>query len=99
MKYRSKFATADMDLLFETILNLETIDDCHRFFEDLCTINELIDLSQRMRVAQMLNDKISYQQITQETKASTATISRVNKALLYGAEGYQKALDKIKQKK
>lgn len=98
MGYRSKFANTDMDLLFEAILNLKTTEDCYRFFEDLCTINEMIDLSQRMRVAQMLHDKVSYQQITHETKASTATISRVNKALLYGADGYKKAL-KDKEKK
>lgn len=99
MGYRSKFANDDMDLLFEAILNLETLDDCYRFFEDLCTINEMIDLSQRMRVAHMLHEKVSYQQITSETKASTATISRVNKALLYGADGYKKALEKDKEKK
>ena len=88
MSYKSKFANQDIDQLFEAVLKLDTIEECYRFFEDLCTIKEVQDMSQRLRVAKMLNEKHSYQSIVLETKASTATISRVAKSLTYGAEGY-----------
>jgi TrpR-related protein YerC/YecD len=93
--YRSKFANEDIDHLYEAILKLETVEECYRFFEDLCTINEVMDMSQRLKVAKMLQDKKPYQEITHETKASTATISRVNKSLIYGAEGYHLIFNKL----
>lgn len=98
MKYKSKFASKDIDQLFETILTLENIDECYRFFEDLCTVKEVLDMAQRLKVAKMLEDKHSYQDIVKETKASTATISRVAKSLTYGAEGYHAVFNKKKNK-
>lgn len=97
MSYQSKFQSEDLDLLFDAVLSLENKEECYRFFEDLCTINELQDLGQRMKVALLLDHHHSYTHITQETHASTATISRVNRALSYGADGYKLVLKKIKK--
>lgn len=83
------------DRLFKAILNLETIDDCYAFFEDICTIKEIADISQRLDVAVMLNQGKSYQEVSKSTGASTATISRVNKCLNYGSGGYEQALSKL----
>lgn len=85
------------DLLFKAILKLETIDECYDFFEDLCTVNEIKSMSQRILVAKMLKDKKIYSDIVNETGASTATISRVNRALEYGCDGYKKILKKLGQ--
>jgi len=93
--YQSKFANEDIELLFEAVLKLETVEECYRFFEDLCTVKEILDMSQRFKVAKMLQKKKPYQQIVDETKASTATISRVNKSLIYGAEGYHLMFNKL----
>ena len=81
--------------LFEAILSLENIDECAAFFEDICTIKELQDLTQRLEVAKMLNSGIKYQTIEAKTGASTATISRVNKCLNYGSGGYKSVLAKL----
>lgn len=81
------------DALFNAILSLENIDECRAFFEDICTIKELQDLSLRLRVAMMLNEGKNYQEICAATGASTATICRVNKCLTYG-EGYRAVLEK-----
>lgn len=83
------------DLLFETILKLETIDDCYRFFEDLCTIKEIRDISQRLCVAQLLHQGMNYQNISRLVDVSSATISRVNRCLNYGSGGYRAALEKM----
>ncbi len=80
------------DELFSAILKLKSIDDCHKFFEDVCTIKELEDVSQRLEVAKQLLDGKNYQTISKETGASTATISRVNKCLNYGSGGYKLVL-------
>ena len=86
-----------MDDLFTDILKLESVEECYRFFEDLCTIKEIQDMSQRLKVARMLEEKTPYHLIVEETKASTATISRVSKSLTYGAEGYKLIFNKDKQ--
>lgn len=86
-----------MDTLFEAILSLETKDECYTFFEDLATVNEILSLSQRFEVATMLRDKKTYQDIAQKTGASTATISRVNRSLIYGNEGYELVLNRMKK--
>lgn len=96
--YHSKFESKSCDLLFEAILTLETKEECYRFFEDLCTIHELEVLSQRMEVAGLLADKMTYQDIAQKTQASTATICRINRCLTYGADGYRIALDRMAKK-
>lgn len=97
MEYISKLEDSQTDRLFDAILKLENLEECYRFFEDLCTINEIKSLAQRLEVAVMLRQKHTYQEIAGETGASTATISRVNRALTYGADGYNLILDKIKK--
>ncbi len=92
-----KMHTPAVDKLFQVILNLETIEECYNFFEDICTIKEIQEISQRLEVAEMLNQNKSYLEISKETGASTATISRVNKCLVYGSDGYKTALEKLKQ--
>ncbi len=84
----SKLKSANNDFLFDAILHLETIEECYDFFEDLCTINEIKSISQRIVVAKMLREKKVYSEIVAETGASTATISRVNRSLQYGSDGY-----------
>ncbi|MHB1484786.1 MAG: YerC/YecD family TrpR-related protein [Saccharofermentanales bacterium] len=83
------------DLFFRAILNLENIDECYSFFEDICTIPELNSISQRLQVAIMLKQGMTYTQISEKTKVSSATISRVNRALEYGADGYKTALERL----
>ena len=85
--YQSKLGNREIDHLFEAILTLETQEDCYRFFEDLCTIHELQSLAQRMEVARQLDEKKTYSHIAEDTGASTATISRVSRSLVYGADG------------
>lgn len=95
MAYESKFKRADIDELFKAILLLEDEEDCYRFFEDICTINEIHAIAQRLQVAKLLSEKKTYSEIEDLTKASTATISRINKCLVYGADGYRRILDKM----
>ena len=85
----------DLDMLFKAILELQNIEECYKFFEDIATINELKSLAQRMQVAKMLKEKKVYTEIAEVTGASTATISRVNKCLNYGEEGYNLVLDRL----
>lgn len=94
----SKIKNPLTDKLFETILMLEDVDQCYAFFEDICTINEIQALTQRWEVAQMLYEHKTYIEIANKTGASTATISRVNKALNYGSDGYNIMLKKFQQK-
>lgn len=77
-----------VDQLFDGILSLENRDECYAFFQDVCTVNELLSLSQRFEVAKMLREERTYLDIAQKTGASTATISRVNRSLNYGNDGY-----------
>ncbi|MBQ2890509.1 MAG: hypothetical protein IJE44_02545 [Clostridia bacterium] len=91
----TKLKNPATDKFFEAILSLKNIDECYSFFEDVCTIKELMDVSQRLEVAIMLNDGKSYQEISKTTGASTATISRVNKCLNYGPGGYKTVLDNL----
>ena len=90
-----KIQKPEIDRLFKTILKFETFEECSNFFEDICTIKEIQDMSQRLEVARMLNKNKSYAEISKETGASTATISRVNKCLIYGSNGYKRALEKM----
>ncbi|MCI8646896.1 MAG: TrpR-like protein YerC/YecD [Firmicutes bacterium] len=99
MAYESKFKRADIDELFKAILLLEDEEDCYRFFEDICTVNEIHSIAQRLQVAKLLSEKKTYSEIEELTKASTATISRINKCLVYGADGYQRILEKMAQQK
>ncbi len=83
-----KVHTDAVDQLFEAVLSLQNKEECYRFFEDVCTVNELLSLSQRYEVAKMLREEKTYLDIAEKTGASTATISRVNRSLNYGNDGY-----------
>ena len=87
--------TEAVNQLFRAILTLQTVDECYTFFEDACTINELLSISQRFEVARMLRDKKTYLDISKKTGASTATISRVNRSLIYGNDGYEMVLTRM----
>ncbi len=94
-----KIKTAAVDHLFDAVLCLKDKTECYRFFEDLCTVNELLSLSQRFEVAAMLKDHKTYLEIAEKTGASTATISRVNRSLNYGNDGYELVFGRMDQKK
>ncbi|KMY48393.1 YerC/YecD family TrpR-related protein [Peribacillus loiseleuriae] len=86
-----------LDQLFEAVLSLKDLEECYRFFDDLCTVNEIQSLSQRLEVARMLQEGKTYHRIETDTGASTATISRVKRCLNYGNDAYTMALDRIKK--
>lgn len=90
-----KLKNKSSDALFDAVLTLKTREECYQFFDDLCTVNEIISLSQRFEVAKMLNNHKTYIEIAEKTGASTATISRVNRALNYGNNGYMLALERL----
>ncbi len=92
-----KVNSEEKERLFEAILSLEDKKECYQFFEDLCTIKELEAMAQRLAVAKSLKEKKTYNEIESETNASTATISRVNRCLLYGAGGYELVLTRLKK--
>ena len=92
-----KIHTEAVDFLFDGILKLQDKDECYTFFEDICTINELLSLSQRFEVAAMLREKKTYLEIAEKTGASTATISRVNRSLNYGNDGYDMVFERMKK--
>ncbi len=98
MAYDSKFKREDIDELFQAILLLDDEEDCYRFFEDICTINELHSIAQRLQVAKLLSEKKTYSEIEEATKASTATISRINKCLIYGSDGYKRILERMQDR-
>ena len=93
-----KIMTPAVDELFDAILSLQSKEECYSFFEDLCTINELLSLSQRYEVAKMLREKRTYLDIAESTGASTATISRVNRSLNYGNASYDKVFARLEEK-
>ncbi|OPZ90211.1 MAG: Trp repressor protein [Firmicutes bacterium ADurb.Bin419] len=95
----SKLKDDMTDKLFEAILLLNNIEECYNFFEDICTVAELKALAQRLEVARMLRDGKTYTDISEATGASTATISRINRALNYGADGYKVILDRLTDNK
>ena len=90
-----KIRTEAVDYLLSAILSLENKEECYTFFEDICTINELLSLSQRFEVAKMLREHKTYLEIADKTGASTATISRVNRSLNYGNDGYDMVFERI----
>ena len=93
-----KIRTEEVDHLFEAILTLENKDECYQFFEDVCTVNELLSLAQRYEVARMLRNKNTYLEIADQTGASTATISRVNRSLNDGNDGYDMVSERLTKK-
>ena len=94
-----KLHCKDVDTLFEAILSLKTVEECYAFFEDACTIKEIIEIAQRLKAAKMLRNGVNYAEISKETGMSTATISRVNKCLEYGNGGYNIVLDRVNEDK
>ena len=92
-----KIKTEAVDHLFDAILCLENREECYSFFEDLCTVNELLSLSQRFEVASMLKAGNTYMEIAEKTGASTATIRRVNRSLNYGNDGYEMIFSRLKK--
>lgn len=96
--YKSKLQSTEVDFLFDAIKSLETREELYRFFEDVCTINEIKAMEQRLQVARMLKARRTYLDIASTTGASTATISRVNRSLNYGNNGYDIIFDRVKWK-
>ena len=92
-----KIRTSEVETLFEAIIQLKSVDECFDFFEDLATINEILSLSQRFEVARMLRQHKTYLEIAEKTGASTATISRVNRSLNYGSDGYDMVFARVKE--
>ncbi len=92
-----KIRDDNIDFLFKAILTLKNTDECYSFFEDLCTVSELLEMSKRFKAAYMLSKNHIYTNIAQETGLSTATISRVNRCLKYGSDGYQTVLDRLEK--
>lgn len=89
------FRDENTDFLFDAIISLKNIEECYSFFEDLCTIAEIKEMSKRLLVAKMLNENCVYSKISETTGLSTATISRVNRCLKYGSDGYQTVLKRL----
>lgn len=94
-----KIKTEAVDHLFEAVLTLKSPEECYAFFEDVCTVNELLSLSQRYEVAKMLREKKTYLDIAERTGASTATISRVNRSLIYGCDAYDLVFSRLEKEK
>ena len=92
-----KLHTPEVDALFEAILSLNNLDECYNFFEDALTVKEILDIAQRLKAAKMLNSGKSYVEVCAETGMSTATISRVSKALERGKGGYRLVIDRAKK--
>ncbi len=96
--YTSKLANEETDRLFDAVLSLRDREECYRFFEDLCTINEVKSMAQRLDVARRLRAGEVYSRVAEDTGASTATISRVNRCLHYGADGYRNVLARLEDR-
>ncbi|MEA4920408.1 MAG: YerC/YecD family TrpR-related protein [Clostridiaceae bacterium] len=93
--YKSKLQSPETDQLLKAVLALENMEECYRFFEDICTVSELRSIAQRFEVAKMLREGMTYTAIAEKTGASTATISRVNRSLQFGCEGYKIIFDRM----
>ena len=93
-----KLHTKQVDDLFEAILTLRTVEECYRFFEDACTVKEILEIAQRLQTARMLSEGANYAEINRETGCSTATISRVRRCLEYGDGGYRTVIGRMAEK-
>lgn len=98
MNYRYKIQNEEIDKLFEAILELKTVEDCYRFFDDLCTVNEIEAFGQRLEVAKMLFKKMTYQEIEKVTGISAATISKISKSFSFGPGGYEMIIKRLEEK-
>ena len=94
----SSFHNQDTDRLFQAILTLKTVEECDRFFDDICTIQEVLTIAQRLKTAELLKKGANYQEINRETGMSTTTISRVRRSLDYGSGGYDMVISRMKEK-
>ena len=94
----NKLHTKEVDTLFEAILSLKSVEECYKFFEDACTIKEVLEIAQRLKAAKMLTEGVNYAVISKDTGMSTATISRVNRCLEYGGGGYAMILERLAKK-
>lgn len=92
-----KLQDGNIDFLFKAVLKLESLEECYDFFEDICTVQELKSIAQRLKVAKLLTEKHVYNHIVEKTGASTATISRVNRTLNYGNDGYKVVFERLRQ--
>ena len=99
MGYESKLKNKEADDLFDAIMSISSRDECYRFFEDLCTVKEIKAMAQRYGVAKLLLDRKTYSEIEEATGASTATISRINRTLQYGADGYTSVIGRMRWEK
>lgn len=90
-----KLRCESVDRLFRSILNLQSLEECYAYFEDVCTIKEILDMSQRLETAILLSQGLSYQKIAEQVEVSSATIGRVSKCLNYGSGGYRTAIDRL----
>ena len=95
----TKMKDAETDFLFKAILSLDSLEECYAFFEDLCTVSEIKEMSKRITAARMLNENYIYSTISEKTGLSTATISRVNRCLKYGNDGYAEILNRVERRK
>ncbi|EFM24827.1 MULTISPECIES: YerC/YecD family TrpR-related protein [Peptoniphilus] len=93
--YSSKIKNEQTDGFFEAVLQLKNMEECYRFFEDICTVKEIQAIAQRLEVVKLLVQNKTYHEIEEETGASTATISRINRSLNYGSDGYKLVLERI----
>jgi len=96
LEFDHRLRDAETDQLFAAILSLQNLEECYRFFEDICTVGEIKAMAQRLAVARMLEKDFTYGDIAELTGASTATISRVKRCLNYGADGYKLVLERLK---
>ena len=96
---KSKIRDEKLDFLFRGIMTLESLEECYSLFEDLCTVSELQEMSRRMHAAKMLKENYIYSEIAEQTGLSTATISRVNRCLKYGSDGYLSVLDRLDRRR
>lgn len=94
-----KLHTADVDALFEAVLSLNSVDECYKFFEDVCTVKEILEIAQRLKAAKMLKNGSNYAEVCKATGMSTATISRVSKCLEYGDGGYALVIERTENGK
>ena len=92
-----KLHKPEVDKLFNAVLSLETVEECYKFFEDICTVKEILDIAQRLKAAKMLTEGENYNEISRETGMSSATISRVSRCLEYGAGGYKLVLARLEE--
>ena len=92
-----KIRNGDVDYLFRAFMSLENIEEFYKFFDDICTIAEVVEMSKRLKAARMLKNGVVYSEISETTGLSTTTISRVNKCLRYGSDGYNTVLDRLER--